>query len=142
GRAGQPRRRAPVPQPRPPPTLGDPRDQARMKRTSRKNARALGRGDPRVPDVLAPGPSGPSRCSTRSNALYDRCATEHGPPDRTPEEPPNLLVRQGPTSSERVERSAKLIADQRCVGARWIKTTTPRFRWSEAILWAWEDLNL
>ena len=29
GRAGQPRRRAPVPQPRPPPTLGDPGDQPR-----------------------------------------------------------------------------------------------------------------
>ena len=29
GRAGQPRRRAPVPQPRPPPTLGDPGDPPR-----------------------------------------------------------------------------------------------------------------
>jgi predicted transposase YbfD/YdcC len=52
-RAGQPRRRAPRSQPRPPPTAGHPRRQHRMNRSSRKNDRALGQsGAPSVSGIV------------------------------------------------------------------------------------------
>jgi hypothetical protein len=89
-----------------------------------------------------------TRCSTwsrrdigpRSNAVYDRCATELGRPERLPDrrtcwsdDPCGLTRRAGPTD---------LLAAQRCLQAVEAQDGDCVPAGQEATWWAWEALNV
>jgi hypothetical protein len=96
---------------------------------------------PNHPEVLA------TRCllwrhqrPTRSNALYDRCATEHER-SREAQESANPLVRWVVRLMRSVQ-PRRPVSDQDASEPAEPKSKDQRFCWSEARRWAWEELNL
>jgi hypothetical protein len=112
--------------------------------SSRAGSGAIGsdRANPEHPETLA------TRCSswrvivsTRSNALYHRCATEHGRP-RQPSRNGKRAGQAGRAGSQRAVDPPTLLLTSDDPSRLSPRTSDKRFRWSEAIWWAWEDLNL
>ena len=79
--------------------------------------------------------------STRSNALYNRCATEHGRP-RQPVRNRERAGQAGRAGSQRETDPPTLPLTSDDPSRLSPRTADKRFRWSGAILWAWVDLNL